>query len=357
MKIGIVTQVINLNYGGILQNYALQTILKKLGHDPITFDFRQRFSLWKCCLITCKTIYLLFIPNRRRKFSIYPKQREQDDKISSFVDNNLLLTAPIVKYSKGLIDRHQIEVIIVGSDQVWRPCYNRFILDMFLNFSKRSDIKRIAYAASFGVDNWEYSSKLTKKCKLLVKHFLAISVREKSGVDLCRIYLDTSAKCVLDPTLLLRKDDYESLCKDIPLNAKGKLMVYLLDFSEQKIKFINDIAIAKKLEVELFSASDNISLSVEQWISKFRDADFIISDSFHGTVFSIIFQKEFISIANSTRGLSRFTSLLSQMSLEDHLISDLSNSTQYQPIDWISVNSKIDTLRNQSIEFLTDNIK
>lgn len=120
-------------------------------------------------------------------------------------------TSSLRKYFK----KNRYDAVIVGSDQTWRPKYSPNIYDFYLDFiSKDKRIKRIAYASSFGVDDWEYSAEETKKCAKLSKLFDGISVREQSGIDLCKDHLGVDSELALDPTLLLNKDDYVTLIGD-----------------------------------------------------------------------------------------------------------------------------------------------
>ena len=129
-----------------------------------------------------------------------------------------------------LVKEYALEALVVGSDQTWRAKYNRGrLFDMFLRFARDFTGKKIAYAASFGVDNWEYSKKQTAICTSLLQQFNAISVRETSGVTLCKEYLRLNAIAVLDPTLLIEREVYENLCVNIPLNKEKFLVAYVLD--------------------------------------------------------------------------------------------------------------------------------
>ena len=122
-----------------------------------------------------------------------------------FLEKYVVKTQSIVRKNTDRFIKEYIHRIVVGSDQVWRPVYfgeNR-IEDAYLNFAKNLTLKRIAYAPSFGVDVWEYSAEQTAKCKALLQKFNMVSVREKSGLQLCHKYLNCEAQWVLDPTMLL----------------------------------------------------------------------------------------------------------------------------------------------------------
>ena len=182
---------------------------------------------------------------------------------------------------------------------------------MFLNFcEKEENLKRIAYAASFGVGDWEYSPKQTRECSKLAKKYDAISVREQSGVKLCKEYLGVDATWVLDPTLLLTKEDYLPICKEIPVCNEKYLAVYVLDENDEVTATYEKEAAAHGLVIKKFHADSKSTLTVPEWLAMFRDASYVVTDSFHGTVFSIIFGKEFKSIYNKGRGTARFESLM-----------------------------------------------
>ena len=312
MRIGIITQPLYANYGGVLQNWALQQVLIRLGHEPITIDYLPTCSIKSFILSTIKSLILWFIPSRRRKFI----QRKYKRKylFERFIAQHIKKTEVCYQYSMNYIEQYKLETLIVGSDQVWRPIYNDHLYDMFLQFAKDFKGKKIAYAASFGVDNWEFSDEQTKICSSLMKQFDAISVRESSGISLCRKYLNVDAVNVLDPTLLVDKDDYIQLCVDIPVVKGRYLAAYVLDSSVEIDGIIAEEADKRELIVRRYSADAKAELTVEEWISIFRDASFVVTDSFHGTVFSILFEKPFRCVANKDRGNARFEDLLEKYS-------------------------------------------
>lgn len=358
MKIGIITQPLNANYGGLLQNYALQQVLKRLGHDPITIDYRYKMPLWFWVLCTMKSMLFCFIPGKRRRFLPLPKIKPRKDLIAQFVDAYINLTNEVSEYKKELLKRYQLNGLIVGSDQVWRPIINKYCLyDCYLGFAKGEDLVKVAYAASFGVDSWEYSSKQTKRCKDLIRQFSAISVREQSGIALCERYLGCKAIEVLDPTLLLSAQDYSYICKDVPQHDEPFLAAYILDMDEDKRKAVELYASFLHLPVLYVTAGNNLSLSVSEWLALFRDASFVVTDSFHGTVFSIINHKDFVSLDNKGRGSSRFESLLSKLDLNSRFVGKNENIKHLPPVDWIHVDERKTEWINLSIEFLKKSLR
>lgn len=333
MKIAIVTLPLHTNYGGILQCYALQTVLERMGHDVQILSKPQYGCSYYIIypLAVCKRLLKRFLLGKDIAIFKAPHQivRQHTDK---FIHKYIHQYKKRVWTSKIL---SRFDVIIVGSDQVWRPAYFHPIEDAFLSFLGDSDIKRIAYAASFGVDNCDnYTPEQLKKCSQLLQKFNAVSVRETSGVLLCRKYFGVDAVQMLDPTLLLDADDYRALVrKGKTKPSAGNMLVYMLDKSVEKLALVNQIAEEKGLipfwldspdeQRESLPLKKRIKMSVEQWLRSFDDAEFIFTDSFHGCIFSIIFKKQFIVLGNKERGLSRFTSLLEQFSLYDRLLFDV----------------------------------
>ena len=205
MKIGIVTLPLWGNYGGILQNYALQYTLRNLGHDPITFDLMPGSTGLKYLFFFARN-FISWILGRSKSFFLPYAAKRNVVNIEKFVSDNITVTPPFWNtYSNRLIISNNIDVVIVGSDQVWRPKYSRNLKDMYLAFCKSIAIKKISYAASFGTDEFEYSSKSIKTYSKLLKYFNAVSVREKSGVSILQKLGRDDAIQVLDPTLLLQK--------------------------------------------------------------------------------------------------------------------------------------------------------
>ena len=311
MKIGIVTQPLLNNYGGIIQNYALQNVLKCFGHEAVTFDCRYKPIPWWIYLCSWfKTLLCFFIPGKKRSFAKITSVEKRRECFEDFISRNISKTKPLISFSHDVEMINQFDAFVVGSDQVWRPKYAPDIEDAFLGFLKNDSIRRVAYAASFGVDEWEYTAKQNKKCSSLAKKFKALCVREKSGIDLCKKNLNVDATWVLDPTLLLKKEDYLKISEDVAAYSKPYLAAYILNMNDSICKLCEQAAAEKGLELKVFSADAQASLSVPEWLAMFRDASYVVTDSFHGTVFSIIFGKDFKCLYNYNRGSARFESLL-----------------------------------------------
>lgn len=351
MKIGILTQHFLLNYGGIIQNYALQQVLLKLGHEPLTFEHDTCYSRTRWLLRTFKQI---LTTHSFKNLPIYPvyKGRIGNKNFIKFVLKHIN-SVPVKDFVPSLTAKYGIEAYVVGSDQVWRPAFNLDprLGNMFLDFADDT-VKKLSYAASFGCKEWEYTKEQEQMCGKLAKRFDAISVREASGVDLCKQHFGGDATLVLDPTLLLTKEDYEKVCADIPTKNKH-IFVYSLVVSDKVLAVASSISQKTGLPVVVKQAGDKVKKedTIEDWFAEFRDADYIVTDSFHGMVFSIIFNKPFYIVMNPSGGNDRYISLLSQLDLMDRIIKD-NQVSNMESINWEEVNQKLASLRQESMNFL-----
>ena len=375
MKIGILTQPLQNNYGGILQAYALNEVLHSLGHEVIIINrqskkvstFRKFGSVLKRILIG-RTIAPTFLMNESFKEEISRETRRFREKYIPNLSQLITDNEDMHNLSNMGFDAY-----VVGSDQCWRPRYSPNIRNYFLDFAINDNrVKRIAYAASFGVSHWEFTNEDTAACSELLNKFNAISVREDSAIDLIKKKLGRDdAIHVLDPTMLLNKEHYNDLVESENAPASpGNLNVYVLDKTSEKDKLVRQIE--EKLQLKAFEVLPLKRLNEEKvtkgnkedfvypnpaaWIRGFQDAKFVVTDSFHGTVFSILHNVSFIVIGNSERGLSRFQSLLKLFGLEDRLITDVDTTKiEYftdKKIDWVRVNKILDQEREKSLEFL-----
>lgn len=380
MKIAILTQPLHDNYGGLLQAYALKETLKTLGHNPIIINrhgagsnpIRRELSKLKN--------KLLLRPARLNQYLNYSQRALISERTLSFRTKYIPELSELITTNKGMksLLSQNIDAFIVGSDQCWRPRYSPCITNYFLDFIKeQKKIKRIAYAASFGTAEWEFSKQQTQECKNLLGLFDAISVREDDGITLVKDHLGRNdAIHVLDPTMLLDIKIYNTITENEKADkSKGNLKVYVLDKTPEKEIFIQQTA--SRLKLTPFEVMPKLRLKQDiinnenakhfqypcpsQWLKGFQDAEFVITDSFHGTVFSILYNKPFIALGNKNRGMSRFTSLLKMFGLENRLVLELDekNLTKilHQIIDWTSVNDTLLKEREKALFFLKNHLE
>lgn len=328
MKIGIITLPPHHNYGGILQAYALQTVLERMGNESelVVRDHVDNPSFKGWCVRLLVMAKLISKLHFRRAIGCLPCLKNRHTKMVT-----LNTSAFIRKYIRGRHKRlsevrpGEYDAFVVGSDQIWRRAYNDKIgrTNAFLNFAyKWNNLRRVAYAASFGMDQTDYKQSLHGKVTKLLAKFDAVSVREKSGIDICREFGREDAVHVLDPTMLLTSGDYNRLIDDKPLRS-GVMFSYILDSNPALYALVDKVSTLLGVKPVKMSVRDEVSPPVEDWLSGFRDAEFVVTDSFHGTVFSIIYRKPFVVFGNRGRGMARFESLLGLFNLQDHLISSV----------------------------------
>lgn len=374
MKVGVVTLPLHTNYGGILQAYALKSAIESLGHEVTVFDKNDKIwfpPLWKAPFMYTKRALLRALkgskgPEVFREFRLKREYPIVSSKLSPFITKEL---APRMLDDYSQIKEGEYEAFVVGSDQVWRPSNFEPVQDAFLRFAKGWDVRRVSYAASFGTSELEYEYFLLEECSSLLDTFDAVSVREDSGVQLCDEWFDCDkAVHVLDPVMLLDVEDYRKFAENAAeRKAKGKVATYILDRSKVK-KNVADFVV-KCTGKEVFDLSvypkdrylplqDRIAPSIQEWIAGFEDADFVVTDSFHGCVMSILFHKPFLVIGNSARGLSRVLSLLNIFGLESRLVEGIDPDDDgdgwLMEMDWDNIEVILDQWRRKSFSFLSD---
>ncbi len=369
MKIGILTLPLHTNYGGVLQAYALQYSLRSMGHVPYLIDTRKDP---KYANLIKLPLAALLKPLSRccTAISSLEHQMRADKEVMRQHTEAFIKEHIAMRHYRNYksIAESDFDAIVVGSDQVWRPEYFKPITAAYLDFAAGWKIKRVAYAVSFGLDEWSYNQAQGDKCKVLISLFDAVSVREDSGVKLCKEYLNCSAVELLDPTMLVPKQEYIRLVELSKAKPhKGGIMVSLLDSTPDKELIVRDLSahyntpafsVNSRVEDRSAPLEERIQPPIEQWLRGFMDAEYVVTDSFHAMVFAIIFNKPFVAYANQDRGYTRFLSLLSKLGLEAQFITSSSQLDVQKcfDIEWGSVNEKLDKLRARSLAFISSSL-
>lgn len=341
MKIGILTHPQHSNYGGILQCYALSEYLKTLGHEPIVIRREHNRPIfvkrWILALLRGLRIPRYYRPNKiDRTINIRP-----------FVEQYLNRTYPISsdKQMLRVCKEYNFDAVIVGSDQVWRRSFaKKYGYNYFLDFVPE-DIVKLSYAASFGISDWEYTPEESKNICNLMQRFVSVSVREEDAVSLCKTNMSVNAEWVIDPTLLLTCKDYSLITSNRKINEKYVFVYWLGDKSLIKDE-VEKYNIRGYKVVELNLRDECEQVSVQDWLSYIRYADKIITDSFHGVVFSILFEKSFYIYKNESGGVGRLFSLMKLLGLSDSIDTE-------QELDYTVLSEKLENLREKSRIYLT----
>lgn len=370
MRIGLLTLPLETGYGSILQAYALKTVLTRQGHEVILIRRlvkKKRFNGWNILKRSVKK-YIFRKPTcvfyDKKIYDEYPVITQHTQ---PFIDKWLQPFSPVYYNSSAYksIRDLKCDAYIVGSDQVWRKGCMEEIKDYYFSPIDGRTAKLIAYAASFGIDKWAYSKKETRFCTQKLKEFTAVSVREDSGMELCKRHLNHTAEHVLDPTMLLTPTDYRALIGEGGAEKyANKITAFILDRSDDKLAALKKVSkvlamdynfAATETEDRLAPLEKRIAPSVADWLKAMYYADFIFTDSFHGCVFSILFNKPFVLYVNRNRGVARFESLLKLFKIENRTLSDsngLESCPIRQSIDWKPINAKLEEMRSKSMCFL-----
>ena len=371
MRIGILTLPLHTNYGGILQAYALQTVLERMGHEVKVLDkpFKPQLLPWRKRLYsyTKRAIKKYILGEKVEIFqerNAYQRQATERKFTQPFIESNIhrLVISHLTD-----IKPSDFDAFVVGSDQIWRMMYflgfwsTTLASDAFLEFAGGWNIKRVSYAASFGTDTTDVRPECLDACKAALSKFDGVSVREKSGVDICKNTFGVDASWVLDPTMLLNTEDYKNLfVGQSQPDSQHILASYVLDETPAIEQLRERIAKDKGLVVRRTNIADTGNAErgavpqppLEDWLSALYNADYIINDSFHACVFSILFHKQFTVIANEKRGLSRFKSLLSIFGLEERIISSPEKYRPLPDIDYTKVEVLLSKKKEESFGFL-----
>lgn len=382
MKIGIITfWQSSDNYGQLLQAWALQQILKKEGHDPflIRYNFLGRkikISLWKKCL----KLFLVYpiIRKINRQLQAYKEKEVRKDMetknaqrhFEEFRNANLSMSDNLYNSLSSLQQRPpQADCYITGSDQVWAQLLNeKENQTFFLNFGN-NDVLRIAYAPSFAMT--EYPNALKMQLKQQLGNIDFISVREKSGVQICNNAGRDDVKVVLDPTLLIEGRVYQNFFIKTKNTSKPYLYIYCLNIeSPEEMEWKNvkkyiddynmDIVVTPSSGVfpskELFDGVTYSYCSIEEWLSNIYNSSLMVTTSFHGIVFCIQMHRNFVYIPlrNSFhRANNRVLDLLKDLDLMGKVCKNgkFRDAAQCY-VDWNNVEKLLNNKRIDSIRFL-----
>ncbi|MFT8340693.1 polysaccharide pyruvyl transferase family protein [Clostridium beijerinckii] len=353
MKVGVITFQQSNNYGAILQSYALQTVINKLGHEGELIDYKCDYIGKPYKLINLRKKgffsyifgvigFICYLP-RKKNCNLFRK--------------NMVISRTVNKVNvKELNDVY--DIFIAGSDQVWNYKLTNSDSTYLLDFVKDNN-KKFSYAASFGISSIENEQK--KNYGKLLKTFNNIYLREEKGIDIVKDLCGREATVVLDPTLLLKKEEWMNVTKECEISV-DYILVYQLGISAKLIDFINNLAKMKKCKVvyipfpigKYIKCKWSLFAGPSEWLGLFKNAKYVVTDSFHGTVFSILFNKSFFTeICGQNKGVgSRIENFIEKFGLKDRLVIDGINNNIDDEIDYIRVNKVLEEEREKSLACL-----
>lgn len=362
MKAGIITFHRAINYGAILQTYALHKVLKenfKVDNNVINYycEYLEKefnvISRYKYCGNykgkILFTINLLSYIIKKTKFRI-------------FLRNNILLSNIRIITKDKISDKNindNYDIFITGSDQVWNFKHTKNDTTYFLDFVKANKKKK-SYAASFGFD--EIPQEDIPNYKKFLSSFSDISVRESQGTLIINQLFNSDVPVVLDPTLLVDKDKWVKLCKN-RVKIKNYILVFGISFSPSLRPFAKElqnktgcnIAIINDKIIENFKLIHSLGIGPEEFIELFIKARYVITNSFHGTAFSIIFRKDFfVELQPSSSGNtnSRINNLLDIFDLKERVLINGRNENCLTPVNYENIDNKFEKERKKSLDYL-----
>ncbi len=374
MKAAIFSLPLNYNIGGLLQQFALSYTLEKLGVTPYLISRRKTRSNFLEPIVAAKWALISSIPCPSLLTFISPLFAVEPFKRKYL--RNRFHDVYSTSSLRHLLNHHNIDVVIVGSDQVWNPNASPCLLDHFL-YNLHSPNRRIlSYAASFGSLSFPISDDEINLAKQSLSNFKLVSLREASGVDFVKATFECEAHKALDPTVLITPSEYNSMFNLNTLNPHlpdDFIFVYILDMTLSIQRSLLKIASFLGLPLIFFSSAQRQghergipyssiesyhmpAKTPENWLYGIANATFVITDSFHGTLISCLFNSSFLCYGNSSRGNDRFDSLLSELNLSDRYQSlpEALEASQLSLIsDWSFVNDFFASQRSVSLSLLS----
>lgn len=352
MKIGILTYHHIDNYGATLQAYALYKFLKQQNHDVEIIDYRHYKAAinYSKSLVPINKHYTI----KKKAFSNIVRAW----KMRKFLLNNVNLSRKKIYLKKGLeYFRDKYDVVICGSDQIW--CINSirgFDTSYFLDFVSEKNTRKISYAASCG--DLKSLNSYQEKVSSLIQEFHTVLVRDSNSQNIIETECNKDAKVVLDPTFLI---DYKELINSVPIKEKYLLIYNYAAFSNTQEELVKSIAKAKGLTIvavgkyNRLADKNLVGVSPEEWISLFNQASYVVTNTFHGTIFAIISQKPFTVFANANKKI-KVTDLLSQFNLENRIFTESLSieqiNEQLADIDYKSVSENLSSKIIESQNYL-----
>ncbi len=357
MKLGIFTYHFTKNPGSILQAYALQKKLEELGYESELINYQKKN--WK------KTKYQKVFKNIFGKFSFlvapigYFLVWYRDQKNAAFRKKYMNCTKKIEHRVELNSIKSKYDKFIVGSDQIWNYHNAKFDYTYLLDFIENSD-KKVSYAASFGVDN--ISKERRNAFKDSLGDYFRLSVREKAGQRIINKLIGEKPPVLLDPVMLVDKKEWSELAQ--PPNLPEKyILLYLRKNEEAGSQFVRQLA--KNVEHEIvqvvgfrkrkYNFQYFHNATPREWLGLFANAEQVVTNSFHGSVFSILFEKEFYIVPHKSSPQdtnSRLVNLAEIFSLEDRLVKDIENFKKPEPINYPEVCRELKARRKQSLAYL-----
>lgn len=345
--VGILTFVDSPSYGASLQMCGLYHTLVSLGVDAEVIHYKNTFMAEKRHIKSSSKSGIRKIAAELLDSFRKAKFREFEQQLTVFPQRCLCEKDDLEEVAE------RYDFVICGSDQVWNPDITGEDLNFFLCFC--DDAKRISYAASFGME--ELPLTFSVKAKEELKRFSAISVREEQGARIVSELLGSDCRIVLDPSMLVSRERWETMEKKLPGLPEKYIAKFIFNYDENVEKRITELSEKTNLPVVTVGGSILSKLKKgiytgpigpKEWLYVLNHAEHIVTDSFHGAAFSVIFQKDvYVSLASSTN--SRLKTLVHTFSLEERVIGE---GLSREEIDYRYIQRVMEEKRQTSLDFL-----
>lgn len=361
MKIGVLTFHIAHNYGAMLQAYALTTTLRNMGYDCEIIDYRfPHIYEWSPLNLTDELVYKYGFTGgvlRKIKRTLVSRPDIIHRKFNSFMTDTLPHSEK--KYMNAhALDNLPYDAVIFGSDQIWNEQLTGGVAAEF--FGKiGGTARKISYAASNGQNC--FPPKYKELYYSYLREFSALGIREKGLTDTLKKD-GFEAECVLDPTLLLDKESWNGLCEKLPIEVSGKKYALLYAFDEDE-KIYNDArSFAKENNLKLvcisYSAKQGLDDFLQltdcgprEFVALIKNAEVVFTTSFHGTVFSVIYEKNFFCYPHP-KFHARTDDLLMSVGLSDRNMAGEKTPDNCGEIEWGNVKSLLSQQKSKSLDFI-----
>lgn len=355
-KIGVINFHRATNYGAVLQAYALNETINKLGGNAVTLDYKNPFieKIYDPRHINDKRLKSLLVG-----IITYKRRKRKRESFEYFRSKYLNMDQTFDPYSIANAEHlKEYKTFITGSDQVWNCALTEFDKTYFLDFVSNHE-KKNSYAASFGFD--QIPNEYIEDYQILLEGFNHITVREQQGAEIIKNLLKRPAEVVLDPTMLLLKDDWSKISQDYKAK-KDYILIYQLATSDSLLQFAANLS--KQSNCEIIFISDALRRRIKanyvtgispcEFLGLVNNARYIITNSFHGIAFSIIFHKNFFVELQPSfeKTNSRLENILDIFNLRYRLIVDGKNDNVFTPIDYTPISQKLELERQHSLDYL-----
>lgn len=360
MKIGILTFQNTLNYGAMLQAYALQKVLYEMGNEVEILNYRNPTITYRETPKIPPAKEFIEHPRGSLRFlRTYNASKKRAEEFENFTKRHLCLSGYITN-QEDVVGKY--DVIVVGSDQVWNLACTGNDFFYFLENLDRSKIKTISYAASFGSDT--FPSNYFERCASAIKKFYAVSVREISGLALVKSMTGCKASLTLDPTLLLKKNDWEQITAP-SFDSAPFVFAYVVSERKETVKFAKEVARKQRANLIITDCYNGAtlldkqlyynSLSPEEFLSLLSNAAYVVTSSFHGLALSLAMEKEVYYSLNTKAANrnSRLETLATLAGIKDRTIDE---GFADNPINYELVTARLLAERNSSLQFLKDSL-